>query len=113
MRVRVRGQSTELSDRLHDLVQRRVRFAMGRFAGAIREISLLLGESGEAGFHERILCSVRVRFTRGNQVRVVQGGTDVRAAVDAALERSARAVERKLELERRGFARDDEGEAPW
>ena len=112
MRVRVRGQSTELSDRLHDHVQRRVLFAMARFAGAIREISLLLGESGAAGLHERSLCSVRVRFARGNQMRVVQGGTDVRAAVDAALERAARAVERRLELERRGFAHGDEGEAP-
>ena len=114
MRVRVRGRNTELSDRHYGLVQRRVLFGMGRFAGAIREISLLIGESGEAGLHGRIRCSVRVRYARGNQVRVVHGhGTDVCAAVDAALERAARAVERKLELERRGFARGDEGEAPW
>ena len=113
MRVRVRGQRTELTDRLRDLVHRRASFALGRFAGAIRGVSLLLAESGEAGCHERIRCSVRVRLARGNGVRVVQAGGDVSTAVDAALERAARAVQRKLELERRGFAHDDEGEAPW
>ena len=113
MRVRIRGPRTELTDQLRDLVYRRVGFAMGGFAGAIRAVTLLLAESGEAGCHERIRCSVRVRLARGNGVRVVQPGADVSTAVDAALERAARAVQRKLELERRGFAHDDEGEPPW
>ena len=113
MRVRIRVQKTELSDRLRDLVRRRTRFAMGRFAGAIREVSLLLAESGEAACHERIRCSVRVRLAQGNGVSVVQAGGDVSTAVDSALERAARAVQRQLELERRGFAHDDEWEAPW
>ena len=113
MRVRIRGPRTELTDQLRDLVRRRAGFAMGRFAGAIREVSLVLAESGEAACHERIRCSVRVGLARGNGVRVVRTGGDVSTAVDAALERTARAVQRKLELERRGFAHDDEGEAPW
>lgn len=113
MRVRIRGPRTELTDQLHDLVHRRAGFAMGRFAAAIREVSLLLAESGEAGCHERIRCSVSVRLARGNGVRVVRAGGDVSTAVDAALEGAARAVQRKLELERRGFASDDEGEPPW
>ncbi len=101
MRVRVRGQRTELSD----LVRRRIGFAMGRFAGAIREVSLLLAEPAEAAFHERIRCSVTVRLAQGNGVRVVQAGGDVSTAVDAALERAARAVQRQLELERRTTTR--------
>lgn len=109
MRVRVRGQRTEIADRL---MHRRVRFAMGRLAGAIREVSLLLAESGEAACHERIRCSVRVRLGPGNEVRVVYAGRDAYTAVDGALERAARAVETRLELERRGFAHDDEGEPP-
>ena len=113
MRVRIRVLRTELSDRLRDLVRRRTGFAMGRFAGAIREVNLLLAESNDAGFHEGIRCSVRVRLERGKGVRVVQAGGDVSTAVDAALERAARAVQRQLELERRGFAHDDEGEVPW
>ena len=113
MRIWVRGQRTELSDQLRDVVHRRARFAMGRFAGAIREVSLLLDESGEAAVHERIRCSVRVRLAQGNGVRVVQARVDASTAADAALERAVRLVGRKLELERRGFARDDEGEPPW
>ena len=107
MRVRVRGQRTELSDWLRDVVRRRARFAMGRFAGAIREVSLLLAQSGEAACHERIRCTVRVRLARGKRVRVVQAGGDVSTAIDAALERAACEVQRRLELERRGFATGD------
>ena len=107
MRIWVRGQRTGLSARLRDVVHRRARFAMGRFAGAIRTVSLLLAESGEAACHERIRCTVRVRLARGNRVRVVQAGGDVSTAVDAALERAAREVQRRLELERRGFATGD------
>ncbi|MBW2243318.1 MAG: HPF/RaiA family ribosome-associated protein [Deltaproteobacteria bacterium] len=100
MRVRIRGPRTELTDQLRDLVHRRAGFTMGRFAGAIREVNVLLAESGEAAVHERIRCSVRVRLARGNRVKVVQAGGEVSTAVDAALERAAREVQRQLELER-------------
>ena len=113
MRIWVRGQRIEFSAQLRDDVHRRARFAMGRLAGAIRTVTLLLGESGEAACHERIRCSVRVRLAQGDGVRVVQAGGDASTAVDAALERAARAVQRRLELERRGFVQDDEGELPW
>ncbi len=113
MRVRVRVQSRAFSGRLHDLVQRRARFAMGRFARAIREVSLLLAKSDEAVCRERIRCALRVGFVRGKGVRIVQAGGDVGTAVDAALERTARAVRRQLELEGRVFGHDDEDEASW
>jgi len=107
MRIRVRGQRTELSDQLRDVVHRRARFVMGRFAGAIRRVSLLVTKSGKAACHERIRCSVRVRLAGGKEVRVVHAGGDVSTAVDAALERAAGEVQRRLELERRGFATGD------
>ena len=107
MRVRLRGQTSGLSARLREAVRRRARFAMGRFAGAIREVTLQLAESGEAACHERIRCTVRVRLARGEKVRVVHAGGDVSTAVDAALERAAGEVQRRLELERRGFATGD------
>jgi ribosome-associated translation inhibitor RaiA len=110
MRVRVRGQRTEIADRL---VDRRVRFALGRLAGAIQEVSLLLAKSGEAACHERIRCSVRVRLAPGNEVSAVHADRDASTAVDGALERAARAVQRRLELEQHGFAHDAEGKPPW
>ncbi len=110
MRVRIRGQRTELTDQLRDHVHRRASFALGRFAGAIREVSLLLAEPGEAAFHERIRGSVGVRLAQSNGVRVVQAGGDVSTAVDAALECAARAVQRQLELEWHGFTREHDGE---
>jgi hypothetical protein len=98
----------EITGPLRDLVQRRIGFAMGRVAGAIDEVSLVLGEASETARHERVGCSVRVRFGgggRGQVVKVEEVGGDVGIVFDLALERAARGVQRKLELDHRGYAR--------
>ncbi|MBW2233059.1 MAG: HPF/RaiA family ribosome-associated protein [Deltaproteobacteria bacterium] len=112
MRVRIRGQKTEITDRLRELAHRRIGFALGRYAGAIDEISLVLVEGGEAAGHERVRCLVSVSFARGQGMKVEQTGGDVSTALDAALESAARGVQRRLELRQRGFLHDDGEEPP-
>ena len=106
MRVRIRGQKTEITNGLRSHVHRRVRFALGRFAGAVQEVSLLLEESEER--RTRFCCSVTVLLEPRAQVSVAHADGDAPTAVEGALERATRAVERKLA--QRGFALHDEGE---
>lgn len=110
MRVRIRMQKMEITGSLNDLIQRRIGFALGRVARTIDEVSVVLDAASEPAFRGGVQCGVQVRLAGGQTVKVVEVDREIGIAIDVALERAARGVQRKLELERRGFVSDDEEE---
>ena len=96
MRVRIRGETAEMNDQVRDHADRMVRFTMGRFAGAVEDVSLLLEELGKHSSGTVFRCRVSVRLVPRGHVTVRNEDGEASAAVDGALERAERAVQRRL-----------------
>ena len=106
MRVRIRGQTSGIEKTVREHADRMIRLTMGRFATAVEDVSLLLEEfrkrSGSGGAVFR--CRVSVRLTPRGHVSVKHTAGEASAAIDGALERASRTVERRLQLRLQGDA---------
>ena len=103
MRIRLRSPAADTAE-LRALIERHLRFAFGRLAPAIRDVTVKLADTnGPRGGADK-LCLVSVRLVAGGPGIVV---TDVDAslptAVARAADRSSRAVTRALARQRRGL----------
>jgi len=85
-----------------------VHFTMGRFAGAVEDVSLLLETSGDSPRGTLFRCRVSVRLVPRGHLSVTHAGGEASAVVDAALERAARAVQRRLQFRLQGYAPCDQ-----
>ena len=85
-----------------------VHFTMGRFAGAVEDVSLLLEELGKHSSGTVFRCRVSVRLVPRGHVTVRNEDGETSAAVDGALERAARAVQRRLQFRLQGYAPSDQ-----
>jgi len=104
MRVRIRGQAAEITKEVRSHADRMVRFTMGRFAGAVEDVSLLLEESGDSLRGTLFRCRVSVRLVPRGHLSVTHADGDASAAVDGALARADRAVQRRLQFRLQGHA---------
>lgn len=100
MRLKIVSRSFRLSEAMHDHLERRAQFALGRFAGAIRNVQVsLLDENGPRGGIDK-RCRVMLSPRRGETIVVEGRGQQLEPLVDRTLERAgrtfARAVKRKL-----------------
>jgi putative sigma-54 modulation protein len=100
MQLELRGLDFELDDELTEHIERRLRFALGRFAERIRHLTVHLSDVNgpRGGIDKR--CRIEVGlFPRG--VVMVQGlGDDPFALVTHSARRVRRAVRRELERRR-------------
>lgn len=97
MRVTVR-LGTALEPTLTELAQRRFAFALGRFGGSVRSLTVRLRDlNGPRGGHDK-LCAVAVRLA-GVRREIVVEETSASAlmAIDGAANRMARAVARAVD----------------
>ena len=104
MQLEMRGVKFQLDDKLIDHIERRLRFALGRFATRIDRLSVRLSDvNGPRGGTDK-RCRIEVAlFPRG--IVMVQGsGDDPFALVTHSARRARRAVRRALERRRRGRA---------
>ena len=116
MKFEVRGRGVEVTEEWTLRAARRVAFAFDRFGRRLAAISVLLqdrnGPKGGVDKH----CSVVVRGVRGWEIRGSADSDDIGAAIDAAVERAARAVtrhlERRGEMHDRASAAEVSGESP-
>jgi putative sigma-54 modulation protein len=98
MKMRLAAHGIELSGGLKDYIRRRVHFSLGRFAGRIRSLSIRLADiNGPRGGVDK-RCDIRVDVGLREQVIVCERQANLHAAVAFAMERTERAVERKLKL---------------
>lgn len=104
MRITTRGRGVEVTEDLRERADRRVGFALDRFASDVAAVDVLLhDENGPRGGVDKH-CQVTVRGTRGWQVRASVEATDAVVAIDDAVDRAGRAVARTIE--RRSQLRD-------
>lgn len=102
MTIRVRGYGIDVSPELGGLVERRLSFALCRFGGRVRAVSVSLVDLNgpRRGIDKR--CSMQVRLAPRGSVRVESTDSELPVAVDRAATRLARAVARALERRREG-----------
>lgn len=96
MRISIRPMDSWPADTV-DLAQRRLEFALGRFAGRVRSLSIRLSDqNGPRGGADK-KCLISVRLERPRKVVVVEDvDIDGAVAVSRAAERAARAVSRAI-----------------
>lgn len=97
MRVAIR-ESGQWPGETVDLARTRLEFALGRFAGRVRSVSVSLTDlNGPRGGIDK-KCLIAVRLERSPRVIVIEDvDTDAEVVVSRAAERSARAVARAID----------------
>src|SRR3954468_12914279 len=97
MQVFIRGKHVRFGARFRRYVERRLRFALGRFSLRIERATVRVEDvNGPRGGEDK-RCRIEVRLRPGGSVFVQESGSLVRAAVANATERVARAVSRVLD----------------
>ncbi|MFM7203764.1 MAG: HPF/RaiA family ribosome-associated protein [Myxococcota bacterium] len=96
MQIEIRGQHVELTGALRSHIERRVLFALGRFQSRIFRVTVRLQDvNGPRGGVDKG-CRLSVELVGGGSQHIDELSSDLYIAVDGALERTARVVEREL-----------------
>lgn len=101
MKLQISGTGIAVTPELRRRIRRRVNFALGRFGGGIKALSVRLrGEAGPRGGLDHH-CEIRVKtaFTEPIVVRDLQ--EDVESATALAVDKVQRALERQLPMKER------------
>lgn len=102
MLVEMRGVNYELTDELKDHIERRLRFALGRFADRMGRLTIRISDvNGPRGGIDKH-CRIAMALIPRGVVRVECTGDDPFALVADATKRARRSVRRVLERRRRG-----------
>ena len=100
MRIEFRGLKSAATEEFRGHAERRLWFALGRFAHRIDRVSVHIGDTNgpKGGLDKQ--CRVRARLIRGREVLVGDEDADWRVLIDCASARLGRSVARVLERER-------------
>lgn len=102
MHLEMRGVNYELKDALKDHIERRIRFALGRFADRIERLVVRISDmNGPRGGVDKH-CRIAVALIPKGVVMVEGTGDDPFALVADAAKRTRQSVRRSLERRRRG-----------
>ena len=100
MEVEIRIQGTDLAEAIRRYVDRRIRFALGRFAPRVGRVMVRISDiNGVRGGVDQC-CQVTVQIPPTGQLVVDQVNADLFAAIDRASERIAEAVRREVQRTR-------------
>ncbi len=89
-----------LTAELHELVERRLRFALARFDSRIQRVSVMItDEKGPRGVESN--CQITIKLIRGNDVVVGSQDLDPAECIARSADRAGRAVARAMERELR------------
>jgi len=96
MDLDIRGVNYDLGEDLAEFIERRLRFALGRFPGRIDRVTVRLSDvNGPRGGVDK-RCRVTVLLTPRGVVRVEGSGDDPFALAARAAKRAGRTVRRAL-----------------
>jgi len=100
MRVDIRVHDIDCTDALRQHLERRLRFALGRFDGRVLRVTARLADvNGPRGGADK-RCQLRALLRPAAQVVVDDTDADLYAAIDRATERMGRAVTRAVQRAR-------------
>ena len=110
MRLEIRSQSLDIGQGFRGYIERRLRFALGRFGPRIGGVTVSLADLNgpRGGLDKR--CRIMVRLVRFGQVVVEDTDSDLGAAVNWAADRVEQSVRRELERRRNRGSRLAKGE---
>lgn len=100
MRVEIRARRGQLTRSLEEQLERRLWFALGKFAGRIRRISAFLEDINGPRGGEDQRCRIEVSLVPSGSIMAEATDAEVASAVDRAAERVARRVRDALDRER-------------
>ena len=97
MKIDIRGHHVELTEALRAHVERRLRFALGRFGARITAATVTIEDlNGPRGGVDK-QCRITVALASAGHLRVEVLDTEVTPAVDQAADRIGRTVAREFE----------------
>lgn len=100
MQLDIRGKGLPLTPSLRTHVERRLRFALGRFVGSLTRVSVSVGDiNGPRGGVDK-RCRVQMHLGRKTRLLVDELDADLYVAIDRAAERAGRAFERAVARQR-------------
>lgn len=100
MRVELNIRGLSGTEKIRRTVDRRLRFALGRFASRLSDVKTEIGDlNGPRGGVDKY-CRIAVRTERGQELRARAIEESIDGAVDRAAERIARLVARHFSLQR-------------
>ncbi len=104
MQLEIRGVNYELDDELKDFIARRLRFALGRFAARVNQVSVLVSDvNGPRGGVDK-RCRISVDLAPRGRVMIEGSGDEPFALVARSAKRVGRSVRRELDRRRRVHA---------
>jgi ribosomal subunit interface protein len=95
MKLDIRGRNLRLTPALLDHVERRVRFAMGRFSTRLGRVAVRVDELDGAGGPLDKRCQIHLELGP-RAVNIEEVDADLYVAIDRATERAGRATERAI-----------------
>jgi putative sigma-54 modulation protein len=95
MQLDIRGRNLRLTPALLDHVDRRIRFALGRFATRLSRVAVRIGDvNGPRGGVDK-RCWIHLELG-GKTLTIEEIDADLYVAIDRASERAGRATERAI-----------------
>lgn len=97
MKIDIRGHRVELTETLRAHIERRLRFALGRFGARITAATVTIEDlNGPRGGIDK-QCRITVALASAGHLRIEVLDTEITPAVDQAADRIGRAVAREFE----------------
>lgn len=96
MQFEIRGREIHISPALRDHVERRLRFALDRFAGRIRQVHVTLGDlNGPRGGIDKC-CKLAISLDHPSTIVLESHAANVHAAIDCIAGKAATSIGRRL-----------------
>jgi putative sigma-54 modulation protein len=96
MQFEIRGRDVNISQVLRDHIERRLRFALDRFAGRIRQVHVTLGDlNGPRGGIDKC-CKLAISLDRPSTIVLESHASNVYAAIDCVADKAATCIGRRL-----------------
>ena len=104
MRVELLVKGMDAEDALREYVERRIHFALSRFGSELGRVAVRLTKTDGSQGASQKQCQIVIGLLPSGSVSVVATHADLFGAIDRAVERAGRSVQRRF-LGMRCFAR--------
>ena len=96
MQFEIRGRDIDISQVLRDHIERRLGFALDRFAGRIRQVHVTLGDLNGPRCGIDKCCKLAISLDRPSTFVLESHASNVYAAIDCVADKAATCIGRRL-----------------
>lgn len=100
MQLHIQGPKAKSNRHLHQLTERSVKFAIGRFDDSVARVSVSYKTLHNSKGPANRSCTMIVRLYSGSEIIIDERGFDYESAVNLCADRTKRAVARALDRRR-------------